>query len=112
MPAPPKANQVPQWVLLGTCGAWVPSSGSRKESMEKGSNGEGERGEEACTEKEMELGKGCQCDRGDPYGKAGPPNPRVLFPPQDPVLALFWVSVLQLGLGSEGRRGTPLHLQR
>lgn len=41
----------------GDSGASAPSSGSRKESMGKGSLGEGEREEEAPTEREVELGK-------------------------------------------------------
>lgn len=55
----------------------------------------------------MELGKGWQSDKEGPYGKADPPNSKVLLPLQDPELAMWWVPVLQLCLGSESLRETP-----
>lgn len=43
-------------------------------------------------------------------GKVYPPDSKVLSRSTTPVLAIFWIYVLQLRLGSEGLRGTPLHL--
>lgn len=72
--------------------------------MGKGSIRKGEREEEAPTEREAELGRPRSSFRGP------------LFPSESislsttPVLAMFQIYVLQLCLGSEGLRGTPLPL--
>lgn len=77
--------------------------------MGKGSNrgrGEGKRR----VLRKWSWGKRWQSVRGGPYGKAGPPNSKVLFLLQDPELAMCWVSVLQLCLGSESLRETTVLL--
>lgn len=71
--------------------------------MGKGSISEGEREEEAPTEREAELGR--------PRARGGKVFPSESFSRSTtPVLAMFRIYVLQLCLGSEGLRGTPLPL--
>lgn len=71
--------------------------------MGKGSIRKGEREEEAPTEREAELGRPRVRD-----GKVFPSESISLS--TTPVLAMFQIYVLQLCLGSEGLRGTPLPL--